>query len=87
MVVLPYIKGLGENLRRIFREGDINTVFKPYTTIRKQMVVAKDKTEKMDKVSVIYHIKCDNYEMDYIGETERRARDRFPEHLEQSPGR
>ncbi len=28
MVVLPYIKGLGEKLRRIFREGDIKTVLK-----------------------------------------------------------
>ncbi len=70
MVVLPYIKVLGEKLRRILREGDINIVFKPYATIRKQMVAPKDKTEKMDKFGVIYHIKCGNCEMDYIGETE-----------------
>ncbi len=80
MVVLPYIKGLEGKLRRIFREGDMNTVFKPYTTIRKQMVAAKDKTEKMDKIRVIYHIKCDNGEMNYIRETERRDEERFPEH-------
>ncbi len=88
MVVLPYIKGLGEKLRRIFR-GDINTV-KPYTSIRKQIVAPNDKTEKMDKIRVIYHIKRHNYEMDYIRKTERRARDRFPEHhhkciIEKSP--
>ncbi len=44
------------------------------------MVAPKDKTEEMDKIGVIYHIKCDNCEMDYVGETERRDRDRFPEH-------
>ncbi len=30
------------------------------------MVAPKDQTEKMDKIRVIYHIKCDNCEMDYI---------------------
>ncbi len=46
------------------------------------MVAPKDKTEKMDKIGLIYHIniKYDNCEMDYIGETERRAIDKFPEH-------
>ncbi len=54
------------------------------------MVAPKDQTEKMDKIRVIYHIKCDNCEMDYIRETERRARDTFLEHrrkcmIEKSP--
>ena len=84
MVILPYIKGLGEKLRRIFKKSGINTVFRPHKTIKKILRSPKDKTDKMDKTGVIYHLKCDDCGEDYIGETERKIRDRFPEHRRKS---
>ena len=37
--VLPYVKGLGEKIKRILNQYDVNTAFKPVKTIRQELVV------------------------------------------------
>ena len=44
----------------------------------------KDKTEKLKKCGVIYHIKCENCQNDYIGETARTLGTRLKEHVTRS---
>ena len=85
-VVLPYVKGTSEALRRIFNNFSIRASFKPTTTLRQLLVRPKDKTEKKDVVGPVYMIPCQGQTTrgtcteSYIGETERTLKTRFNEH-------
>ncbi len=83
LAVIPYVKGLGEKIKRILKSHNVATAFKPHTTLRSSLVAPKDKIKKDNKTGVVYHIKCKCGE-DYIGETERQFKDRFPEHHRRS---
>ena len=82
--VIPYIKGLSEKIRSELKKHKISTMFKPHNTLRNMLVKPKDKTDKMNQAGIIYHIKCDDCESDYIGESERMAKERLPEHRRKS---
>ena len=79
-IALPYIQGLSENLQRIFRNHNITTYHKPFNTISSLLVKPKDQTPKENQCGLIYHIKCQNCDQDYIGETGRNMGVRFKEH-------
>ncbi|XP_072028555.1 uncharacterized protein [Amphiura filiformis] len=48
-VTIPYLAGVSESLRRVFRSHGIVTHVKPQNTIRSLLVAPKDKTDKLDK--------------------------------------
>ena len=85
-VVLPYVKGISEALRRNFNKYGIRVCFKPTRTLRQYLVSPKDKTEKKDINGPVYMIPCQGQttrglcQESYIGETERSLRTRFLEH-------
>ena len=85
-VVLPYVKGVSEALRRNFNKFGIRVSFKPTQTLRQYLVSPKDKTEKKDIHGPVYMIPCSGQTLrgpcqeSYIGETERSLRTRFLEH-------
>nr|XP_054774799.1 uncharacterized protein LOC129282974 [Lytechinus pictus] len=85
-IVLPYVKGLSEALRRNFSQFGIRVCYKPTRTLRQYLVAPKDKTEKKDITGPIYLIPCQGQttkglcQESYIGETERSLRTRFLEH-------
>ena len=79
-VIIPYIKGLSEKTRRIFKQYGVPVFFKPSNTVRQNLVRPKDPTDKENICGPIYQIKCDHCEPSYIGETERSLRSRFLEH-------
>ena len=97
-VALPYIKGLSEQLQRVFKSHGVNVYHKPFNTLRSQLVKPKDKPDKLKKCGVIYSVKCDVCNKEYIGETARTLGVRYKEHtdgrhdsaiqdhLNQSPG-
>ena len=82
-VVVPYIKGLGEKIKRVLNQYGVSTAFKPCRTIKQELVAPKDKIPKEQKTGVVYHIKCECGE-DYIGETERQLKERVAEHTRKS---
>ena len=89
-VVIPYIKGTSEALRRIYAKYGIRTYIKPTQTFRQLLVSPKDKTEKKDVVGPVYLIPCQGQtsrgqcKESYIGESERSVKTRFLEHKRRS---
>ena len=83
-VCIPYVKGVSEEMRRTFGKYGVNSYFKPYNTLRQQLVRPKDKTKKENKKGVVFHIKCEDCDSDYIGETKRSLKERFLEHNRRS---
>ena len=86
LVVLPYVKGLAEALKRNFNKHGIKVCFKPTRTLRQFLVAPKDKTDKKNVTGVVYEIPCQGKTLrgkckeSYIGETERSLKTRFLEH-------
>ena len=87
-VVLPYIKGTSEAIRRTFSNYGVSVFFKPTRTLRQILVSPKDKTDKKDITGPVYYIPCQGKTVTgtgqckeaYIGETERSLKTRFNEH-------
>ena len=79
-VVIPYVKGISEELKRIFGSFGITTCFKPTNTLRQLLVRPKDPVGKDKVVGPVYHISCEDCDASYVGETERSLRARFGEH-------
>ena len=79
-VALPYIQGLSENLRRIFKTYNITSYHKPINTLRSQLVRPKDTTPIQNQCGVVYRIQCPECQQDYVGETGRNMGTRFKEH-------
>ena len=59
-VVLLYVRGISEQLRRVFRSFDIPAYFKPNNTLRQLLVHPKDSVEKGKVVGPIHHISYDD---------------------------
>ncbi len=78
--VVPYIRGVAEQLRRVFKHYDVPAYFKPSNTIKQHLLWPKDKILKERVVGQVCHIPCDTCEVSYIGETERSQKSRFMEH-------
>ena len=77
--VLPYVKGLSEQLGRCLEQQGIRAVFKSETTLRSHLVRSKDGVEPTKQDGVVYRIPCECGEV-YIGETGRPMQDRMKEH-------
>ena len=85
-VVMPYIKGTSDAIKRTFGNYGVKVAFKPTQTLRQLLVAPKDKTEKKDVAGPVYYIPCQGKthrglcKESYIGETERSLKTRFLEH-------
>ena len=75
--VLPYVKGLSEQLRRCLQQQ--GAVFKSETTLRSRLVRPKDVFDPAKQDGVVYRIPCE-FSKVYIGETGRPMQDRIKEH-------
>ena len=86
-VTLPFVDGLSQELQRIYRTYGIATSFKPYSTLRKQLVSPKDPTPADKKSGVVYEIHCTNCSDIYIGHTGHQLGERLKEHKSLAPSR
>ena len=57
-ICLPYIAGIGEDLRRVCRKFDIRTVFTTTYTLGQQLTKVKDTDPTLKRLSVVYCIPC-----------------------------
>ena len=86
--MVPYVQGLGENLKKFCSRYGGQTHFKGSTTIKEMLVRPKDKDSKDHQSNVIYSYQCKEVDCneEYIGETSRTLGEKYREHLrEPSP--
>ena len=76
---IPYIKGLGEEIRRILGQYNIRTVFRTTETLGRILTKVKDPTPPEERPGIVYKIKCICGDF-YIGETGRSLTARMKEH-------
>ena len=79
-VVLPYVRGVSESLRRILAPLRIRLCSKPYQTIGQLLSRAKDRILDLDKPNVVYRVPCADCDASYVGQTRRRLSQRLEEH-------
>nr|XP_054763188.1 uncharacterized protein LOC129269711 [Lytechinus pictus] len=85
-IVLPYVSTIAHQLRRRLEKHNIRTVFKSDTTLRNQLVRAKDPVPTNRKDGVVYQIPCKDCNFSYIGETGRPVKERLTEHQRDASG-
>ena len=82
-IVIPYIQGLCESIKKICGRYGIQTHFKGGSTIKNLLVSTKDKDPMVSQSDAIYWSQCGDITCDdeYIGETSRTFGERYKEHL------
>uniref|UniRef100_A0A1A8DK57 GIY-YIG domain-containing protein n=1 Tax=Nothobranchius kadleci TaxID=1051664 RepID=A0A1A8DK57_NOTKA len=80
-LVIPYVAGVSEKLRRVFSKHNIPVYFRPSNTLRQKLVHPKDKTLKHKLNNVVYAVQCSEECPDlYIGETKQPLHKRMAQH-------
>ena len=69
-VVLPYIRGLLEPIRRIPAPLRVRACFRSFRTLSNILVHLKDPVPPDQRKGVVYRIPCANCDMTYVGQTE-----------------
>ena len=67
-VLLPLIKGVLEQIRRVFEQYDVLTYFKPMNTLCQLLVTQKDKILNERVAGPVNLIPCGSCDASYIGE-------------------
>ena len=81
-ICLPYVAGIGEDLRRVCRKFNIRTIFTTTNTLSQQLTKVKDRGPTLKRSSLVYtcSIPC-SCGQKCIGETNRNLEARLIEHL------
>ena len=79
LVVIPYMAGMSEDIRRVCRKFNIRVVFKSGRTLRSVLTRVKDTLPLGKQSNVVYRIPRSCGQV-YIGETKRRLETRLKEH-------
>ena len=79
-VTLPYISGLSKSIRRVLAPLAIQVTFRPYRTLRQELVHPKDPVPANRRKGVVYSIPCAECPRTYIGQTGRSLDHRLREH-------
>ena len=79
-LTLPYLGGLSEALRRVLSPLAIQVTFRPYRTLRQELVHPKDLVPINCRKGVVYSIPCAECPHAYIGQTGRSLDHRLQEH-------
>ena len=85
-VVIPYIRGLGEQYRHTLAKNKVKVFFKGTSTITSLLMHSKDPIQDSQKTNIIYHWKCPthNCTAEYKGETNRSQKERVSDHRNQT---
>ena len=79
-VTIPYIHGLSQSISRVLSHLDIRVTFRPFRTLRQELVHPKDPVPELQIKGVVYTIPCDQCPRCYVGQTGRSLEQRLGEH-------
>lgn len=79
-VVLPYVRGLSEQIKRVIAPLGIRVVSKAEKWQWRLCSGIKDPVPREKKNGVVYQVSCNNCEETYVGETLRSMKTRMSEH-------
>ena len=79
LMMLPYVAGVSERIRKACRNYNIKVVFRSGPTFRSMLTKVKDPLPIEKQANVVYEIPCTCGKV-YIGETKRRLGTRLKEH-------
>ena len=79
-IVLPYVRGVSESLRRVLGPLGVRVGFRPANTLGRMLSRPKDVIPDVQKSGVVYKIPCASCPASYIGQTGRRLQQRLDEH-------
>ena len=79
LVMLPYVAGISEDVRRVCRRFGLKVIFKSGRSLRSVLTKVKDTLPAEKQSKVVYQIPC-SCGRAYIGETTRRLETRMKEH-------
>ena len=79
-VVLPYIQGVSERIKRSLNAHNIQTTCKPHQTLASIFRKPKDRPPKDRIPGIVYKLKCKDCSFTYVGESKRSWRSRSAEH-------
>ena len=80
IILVPYVAGLSEDIRRIARGYNIRTTFRTRGTLRQTLTKVKDKLLDTQRSHVVYRVPCSGCGKVYIGETQKTLGARIKEH-------
>ena len=79
LVVIPYVSGVSERIRKACEKFNLKVVFKSGPTLRSLLTRVKDPLPIEKLAGVVYQIPCQCGKV-YVGETQRRLETRVKEH-------
>ena len=79
-VVIPYIHGVTEPIKRILNGHNVYVVQKPFQTSGHIFAKLKDPITNEQLTDVFYSIPCNGCDHEYIGQTKRQFGTRLKEH-------
>ncbi len=78
--LVPIEGGVSERLHRAFKKVGVVTSFKPHKTLHHMLVSPKDKPPLQQIPGTVYHVRCEDCDSTYIGESARPLGKRLKEH-------
>lgn len=79
-IVIPYVRGVSEAVRRTLAQLKVRVCYKPHRTLRQLLSNPKDTIPDLQKSGVVYQIPCASCSASYIGQSGRRLEQRIKEH-------
>ena len=79
-VVIQYVPGMTEQLQWVYKKHNIVLHSKLGYTLRQALVAPKDKLSSDEKQGVIYSMRCEGCDGEYVGKTERSLDTGMKEH-------
>ncbi|RLU19030.1 hypothetical protein DMN91_009388 [Ooceraea biroi] len=79
-IAIPYVKGISEQLRRIYMSCDLRVACTVFSKLDRLIKLGKDMLSRDKKTNVVYRIKCNACNACYVGQTKRHLSVRIGEH-------
>ena len=79
-VILPYVGGVSENIKRMLEKVSVKVRMKLHRTLRQMLVKHKDPTPNHQQTGIVYRVPCRDCPQAYVGQSGHTLECRMKEH-------